>query len=206
MLLLLSSANIIPRTNSTVYTIAAVLLAVGRAGVLPRFKTYLGDQLRAGHEQASSVDERRVRCRKHVWLILTQSACICTTPLILSKYTWPIRFALSAVMMGATHILFLFGISFHHQKKPTEKSCNYTLRVIAAALLKRHLSYPHSPDEYLKNDDALSSDAETCARVEAKHPQSLSPEDGTLPPADDRCVFKREGSQLHLLPQIRFLR
>lgn len=206
MLLFLSSVNIIPRTNSGLYFIAAVLLAVGTAGVLPRFKTYLGDQLRAGHEQASSVDERRVRCRKNVWLNLTQLAFICTIPLILSKYTWPSRFALSAVMMGATHILFWFDIPLHHQKKPTEKSCNCILRVIAAALLKRHLSYPHSPDEYLKNDDALSSDAETCAGVESKHPQSLSPEDGTLPPADDRSVFKREGSQLHLLPQIRFLR
>ncbi|RVW48696.1 Protein NRT1/ PTR family 5.4 [Vitis vinifera] len=64
----LSASNRIPNTSFGLYMFLSVLIAVGKAGGVSFLKTYLLDELIAGHENISDINYNRAQWRTKIWL------------------------------------------------------------------------------------------------------------------------------------------
>lgn len=133
-----------------VYIISMHLLGLGE-GVHAHLKEFLVDQLRRHEVMAYSETKinRAIKVRKSVWLTVAW-LCSAAATFFISTYSLKIIFISSTTVLVVTFMLFLCGIPFYHSKKFTGSGSSIFIfiPVIKTALLKRHLHYPSSPDQF----------------------------------------------------------
>ena len=121
----------------------------------PILEEFLADQLRGSHEDPHAYEEKEVDCeiswRDFAWL---HGMLILT--LILGPEagdaSWGLKFLISIMVMGTSFLLFWFGFSFYRHQSPAESPLSICLRVFKAAISKRHLKYPLTPNQLYEND------------------------------------------------------
>eukprot|EP00261_Vitis_vinifera_P020448 XP_010651280.1 PREDICTED: protein NRT1/ PTR FAMILY 5.7-like isoform X2 [Vitis vinifera] len=139
----LSASNRIPNTSFGLYMFLSVLIAVGKAGGVSFLKTYLLDELIAGHENISDINYNRAQWRTKIWLSPAGVLVVFPTPLNFDE-PWSRMFLNSMYMVGAASFLSFCGSLFSHQRHHPDTKTEST---------KRHRKYPDTSDEYhLKND------------------------------------------------------
>ncbi|XP_034687122.1 protein NRT1/ PTR FAMILY 5.7-like isoform X2 [Vitis riparia] len=139
----LSASNRIPNTSFGLYMFLSVLIAVGKAGGVSFLKTYLLDELIAGHENISDINYNRAQRRTNIWLSPAGVLVVFATPLNFDE-SWSRMFLNSMYMVGAASFLSFCGSLFSHQRHHPNTKTEST---------KRHRKYPDTSDEYhLKND------------------------------------------------------
>ncbi|KAL5736910.1 hypothetical protein ACOSQ2_031698 [Xanthoceras sorbifolium] len=99
-------------------------------------------------DRVEDAADNRVKARKRVWWIVAWVGSVVAT-FVISNYSWKIIFRSSMSMLAGSFILFLYGISFYHNKEfvGTGSLFNF-FPVLKASLLKRYLSYPYSPNRF----------------------------------------------------------
>ena len=139
----LSASNRIPNTSFGLYMFLSVLIAVGKAGGVSFLKTYLLDELIAGHENISDINYNRAQWRTKIWLSPAGVLVVFPTALNFDE-PWSRMFLNSMYMVGAASFLSFCGSLFSHQRHHPDAKTEST---------KRHRKYPDTSDEYhLKND------------------------------------------------------
>ncbi|KAI9196829.1 hypothetical protein LWI28_027382 [Acer negundo] len=126
------------------------LLGLGE-GVRAHLKEFLVDQLRRHEVLAYSETKinRVIKVRKSVWLTVAWLRSAAAT-FFISTYSLKIIFISSTTVLVVTFMLSLGGIPFYHSKEFTGSGSSIFIFicVVKAALLKRHLHYPSSPDQF----------------------------------------------------------
>ncbi|KAM4087817.1 hypothetical protein ACB094_07G024400 [Castanea mollissima] len=135
MLLWCSAKYLSPTGEINVFYAAAVILVVGKAGQVPPLKAFLADQLSYEIENPTEEKQEEIEDRTNIlWQIARFSGA--TIVLVsLPNATWEMAFGVSALVMGATLLLFLFGygLSCYNLHKPNGGSYGIILRVLKAA-------------------------------------------------------------------------
>ena len=156
MLLWWSAKYLDPIGEIDVFYTAAVILAVGMAGQEPTLRAFLADQLSDEIEnptdEIENPTEDLLKKQKEkddrtdiLWRIARFSGA--TIVLVsLRNAKWEMAFGVSALVMGATLSLFLFGkvLSCYKPHKPDGSSSGIILRVLKAARQNRNRNYPQT--------------------------------------------------------------
>ena len=156
MLLWWSAKYLDPFGEIDVFYTAAVILAVGMAGQEPTLRAFLADQLSDEIEnptdEIENPTEDLLKKQKEkddrtdiLWRIARFSGA--TIVLVsLRNAKWEMAFGVSALVMGATLLLFLFGkvLSCYKPHKPDGSSSGIILRVLKAARQNRNRNYPQT--------------------------------------------------------------
>ncbi|XP_030943060.1 protein NRT1/ PTR FAMILY 2.13-like isoform X1 [Quercus lobata] len=126
-----------------------MILVVGMAGQEPTLRAFLTDQL---SDEIENPTEDLLKKQKEkddrtdiLWRIARFSGA--TIVLVsLPNATWEMAFGVSALVMGATLLLFLFGkgLSCYKPHKPDGSSSGIILRVLKAARHNRNRNYPQT--------------------------------------------------------------
>ncbi|XP_065625436.1 protein NRT1/ PTR FAMILY 5.4-like isoform X2 [Quercus suber] len=124
----------------------AVILVVGMAGQNLPLRAFLADQLsdeigNPTEEKQEEIDDRT----DILWRVARFSGA--TIALVsLPNAKWEMAFRVSALVMGATLLLFLFGygLSFYKLHKPDGSSSRIILRVLMAARHNWSRNYPRT--------------------------------------------------------------
>ncbi|KAL0324466.1 UNVERIFIED_CONTAM: protein NRT1/ PTR FAMILY 5.6 [Sesamum calycinum] len=119
--------------------VALILVALGRAGRDIPLKDFLAYQFR---EEGSYVDEEQLESRRKIWWRPAYILGICASVYVFANATWIELSKIAAIAMGVAFVLFLGGIAFKYKYKPPakESKLNNMLRILRAAISKRHLS------------------------------------------------------------------
>ncbi|KAL0395267.1 UNVERIFIED_CONTAM: protein NRT1/ PTR FAMILY 4.4 [Sesamum latifolium] len=119
--------------------VALILVALGRAGRDIPLKEFLAYQFR---EEGSYVDEEQVESHRKIWWRLAYILGNCVAILVFPNATWIQLSKISAIAMVVAFVFFLGGIAFKFKYKPPadESKLNNLLRILYAAVSKRHLS------------------------------------------------------------------
>ena len=107
LMLLCYSAKYLSPTG--VFYAAAVILVVGMAGEKPPLKAFLADQLSDEIENSTEEKQEEIDDRTDIlwWIARFSGATIVLVSL--PNATWEMAFGVSALVMGANLLLFLFG-------------------------------------------------------------------------------------------------
>ncbi|KAL3838642.1 hypothetical protein ACJIZ3_023233 [Penstemon smallii] len=129
--------------------IALLLIALGRAGRDISLKEFLADQFRKeGHSGHSELDEERIQSRRKVWWRSSYILGIGVSVFVLTKASWVKLSNIATIALAVAFTIFIGGIPFFEYKKPTKSgSLNKVVRVLYAAILKRHLSHNNLSSE-----------------------------------------------------------
>ncbi|KAI3470004.1 hypothetical protein Pfo_026667 [Paulownia fortunei] len=146
LLLLFFAAWRLQSIEIQILYVAVILVALGRAGRDIPLKEFLADQCRA---EGSSEDEKQVESRRKVWWRSAYILGIGASVYVFANASWMELSKISAIAMGVGLALFLGGTAFYERKKPTKSSLNDALRVLYAAIAKRHLSHTSDHDHTL---------------------------------------------------------
>ena len=129
-----------------VFYAAAVILVVGMAGQDPPLRAFLADQLSDEIENPTEEKQEEKDDRTDIlWRIARFSGA--TIVLVsLTNAEWEMAFGVSALVMGATLLLFLFGkgLSCYKPHKPDGSSSGIILRVLKAERHNRNHNYPRT--------------------------------------------------------------
>ena len=129
-----------------VFYAAAVILVVGMAGKDPPLRAFLADQLSDEIENPTEEKQEEIDDRTDIlWRVVRFSgATIALVPLPID--TWEMAFGVSALVMGANLLLFLFGygLSCYKLHKPNGRSSGIILRVLKAERHNRNRNYPRT--------------------------------------------------------------
>ena len=129
-----------------VFYAAAVILVVGMAGKDPPLRAFLADQLSDEIENPTEEKREEIDDRTDIlWRVVRFSgATIALVPLPID--TWEMAFGVSALVMGANLLLFLFGygLSCYKLHKPDRSSSGIILRVLMAARHNWSRNYPRT--------------------------------------------------------------
>ncbi|KAL0329563.1 UNVERIFIED_CONTAM: protein NRT1/ PTR FAMILY 5.6 [Sesamum radiatum] len=119
--------------------VALILVALGRAGRDIPLKDFLAYQFR---EEGSYVDEEQLESRRKIWWRPAYILGICASVYVFANATWIELSKIAAIAMAVAFVLFLGGILFKYKYKPPakESKLNNMLRILRAAISKRHLS------------------------------------------------------------------
>ncbi|XP_050261013.1 protein NRT1/ PTR FAMILY 5.4-like isoform X2 [Quercus robur] len=152
LMLLWCSANnyLSPIREIDVFYAAAVILVVGMAGQEPPLRAFLADQLSYEIENPTEEKLEEIDDRTDIlWRVARFSGA--TIALVsLPNSTWEMAFGVSALVMGANLLLFLFGkgLSCYKPHKPDGSSFGIILRVLKAAIHNRNRNYPQTEKGY----------------------------------------------------------
>lgn len=179
MLLWCSAEHFNTTGQIDVFYAAAVILVVGMAGQDPPLRAFLADQFSDEIENPTEEKQEEIDDRTYIlWQIARFSAA--TVVLVsLPNATWEMAFRVSALVMGASLLLFLFGygLSCYKLHKPNGSSSRIILRVLMAARHNWSRNFPRTEKGfYWKNH---------------------KPQPGLIEKSND---------QTYLLPKARFLR
>ena len=90
------------------FYVAAVMLAVGMSGQEPPLKAFLADQLRK-KENPNEEEPEQIEGRTKVWWRIARFSGATIALFCLPNALWEKAFKVSALVMGANLLLFLFG-------------------------------------------------------------------------------------------------
>ncbi|KAK4435014.1 protein NRT1/ PTR FAMILY 5.7 [Sesamum alatum] len=118
--------------------LALILVALGRAGRDIPLKEFLAYQFR---EEGSYVDEEQLESRRKIWWRPAYILGIGASVYVFANASWIELSKISAIAMAVAFMLFLGGIAFKYKYKPpaNESKLNNLLRILYAAISKRHL-------------------------------------------------------------------
>ncbi|WVZ17330.1 hypothetical protein V8G54_010312 [Vigna mungo] len=165
MLLWISTLLPTPSAFGAVYA-AIVFLSIGKSGV-KLSENFLEYQLeekmkpKKQGEQDGSTQDRNERGLGHTifinsWLFVPLVVgYIITVCLVFIFYdaTFEDLFRFAALLMGATHMLFLIAsLGYSRQELPVESDLSKIYRIFITALRKLRLKYPTSPNSYYWKD------------------------------------------------------
>ncbi|XP_030926117.1 protein NRT1/ PTR FAMILY 5.4-like [Quercus lobata] len=146
LMLLWCSKYLSPTGKIDVFYAAAVILAVGMAGQNPPLRAFLADQLSDEIENPTEEKQKEIDDRTNIlWRVARFSGA--TIALVsLRNATREMAFGVSALVMGANLLLFLFGygLSCYKLHKPDGSSSGIILRVLKAARRNRNRNYPQT--------------------------------------------------------------
>ena len=135
LMLLWYSAKYLSPTG--VFYAAAVILVVGMAGQDPPLRAFLADQLSDEIENPTEEKQKEIDDRTNIlWRVARFSgATIALVSLPNATEKRKMAFGVSALVMGANLLLFLFGcgLSYYKLHKPDGSSSGIILRVLMAA-------------------------------------------------------------------------
>ena len=135
-----------PTERINVFYAATVILVVGMAGKDPPLRAFLADQLSDEIENPTEEKQEEIDDRTDIlWRVARFSgATIALVPL--PNDTWEMAFGVSALVMGANLLLFLFGygLSCYKLYKPDGSSSGIILRVLMAARHNWSRNYPRT--------------------------------------------------------------
>ena len=136
MLLWCSAKYLSPTGEINVFYAAAVILVVGMAGQDPPLRAFLADQLSDEIENPTEEKQEEIDDRTDIlWRVARFSGATIALVSLPNNATWEMAFGVSALVMGATLLLFLFGygLSCYKLHKPDGSSSGIILRVLMAA-------------------------------------------------------------------------
>lgn len=139
-------------TNNVVlfFYLAMVPIAAGRAVRDPTLQAFLGDQI--GHQDEPNQDEKRVQARVNFWARLNKFLGATVAFFVFGPLLGKVSFKISAIAMTISGFLFLCGFPFYYRKKPTGSPMTDVYCVTKAAIWKRNLDYPATPEQFYHND------------------------------------------------------
>ncbi|KAL7265484.1 hypothetical protein ACSBR1_003289 [Camellia fascicularis] len=139
-------------TNNVVlfFYLAMVPIAAGRAVRDPTLQAFLGDQI--GHQDEPNHDEKRVQASVNFWARLNKFLGATVAFFVFGPLLWKVSFKISAIAMTISGFLFLCGFPFYYCKKPTGSPMTDVYCVTKAAIWKRNLDYPATPEQFYHND------------------------------------------------------
>ncbi|CAI9091573.1 OLC1v1026640C3 [Oldenlandia corymbosa var. corymbosa] len=134
-----------PKVHEIVFFIGLYFLALGTGGYLPSLQSFGADQFDENH-----LKERMQRMSFFNWWVFV----VCTGILLgmtLIVYVqdhlgWGLATTILTVMMGVSVLVFYFGKPFYRYRKPQGSPLIPIFQVLIAALIKRKLPHPSSPD------------------------------------------------------------
>ena len=119
---------------------------MGMAGQDPPLRAFLADQLSDGIENPTKEKQEEIDDRTDIlWRVARFSRA--TIALVsLPNAKWEMTFGVSALVMGANLLLFLFGygLSCYKLHKPNGRSSGIILRVLKAERHNRNRNYPRT--------------------------------------------------------------
>ncbi|KAI9156397.1 hypothetical protein LWI28_005744 [Acer negundo] len=138
------------RYELTLFIIGLILVAAGRSGLMPFVRQFTAEQLEAHEADKQNIKEERVKAREEIWWRFAWVAgSLVAIPLF--NRSWPLRLITTGWVMGITFVLFYLATPLYHKREAAATSTEkpFTcIRVVRAALLKRHMEYPSSPDHF----------------------------------------------------------
>ncbi|KAK0593111.1 hypothetical protein LWI29_031177 [Acer saccharum] len=158
----LTSSNALPESKfDLVSVIGLILVAVGRAGLIPFVRAFTTKQLESHEPDKQNIMEERVNAREKTWWRFAWVSSSLYAAQLFS-YSWTQCFIHSGSMMGIAFVLFMWSShpSYHKTKSDIAEKPFTCIRVFWAALLKRHMEYPSSPAHFFRynindGDDGL---------------------------------------------------
>ena len=162
VLLWYSAKFLSPNKEARMFYVAAVMIALGKSGTAPPLSAFFADQF-IEKENPNIEEQEKIDSRAKVWWRIAwfSGASIAFFCLPYEKTTWEKIFLVSALVMGANLLLFLFGFTFYYRKTPERSPVGNIVRVFKAAIYRRHLNYPrteggfhwknHTPSRFYKN-------------------------------------------------------
>ncbi|KAL4614086.1 hypothetical protein ACB092_07G029800 [Castanea dentata] len=150
MLLWCSAMYLGPVGEIDIFYAAAVILVVGKAGQEPTLRAFLADQLKDETENPTEEKQEEKDYRTNIlWRIARFSGA--TIVLVsLPNAKWEMAFGVSALVMGASLLLFLFGygLSCFELHEPDGSSSGIILRVLKAAIHNWNRNYPRTENGF----------------------------------------------------------
>nr|XP_023871681.1 protein NRT1/ PTR FAMILY 5.14-like [Quercus suber] len=154
------------------FYVAAVMLAVGMSGREPPLKAFLADQL-SKKENPNEEEPEQIEGRTKVWWRIARFSGATIALFCLPNTSWEKAFKVSALVMVANLLLFLFGygisaygLSFYglpcyNILEPTGSPLRIIPGVVKLAINNRHCNYPrtekgfywknHTPSQFEEN-------------------------------------------------------
>ncbi|KAK2638805.1 hypothetical protein Ddye_026600 [Dipteronia dyeriana] len=135
-----------------------ILVAVGRAGLIPFIRGFAVDQLITHEPDLQDIDVERVIAREETWWRVAWGvSSLVAIPLF--NTSWTLRFRISASVMAMAFIVFVLGKRFYHKRESSSAATPFTtIRVIKSALLNWHIQYPSPPDRFFTEDENNTSE------------------------------------------------
>ena len=149
------------------FYVAAVMLAVGMSGQEPPLKAFLADQLRK-KENPNEEEPEQIEGRTKVWWRIARFSGATIALFCLPNALWEKAFKVSALVMGANLLLFLFGYGIsayglpcYNILEPNGSPLRIIPGVVKLAIHNRHCNYPrtkkgfywknHTPSQFEEN-------------------------------------------------------
>ena len=122
-------------------------IALGKSGRDPVLKAFLADQLSG--KQDLHRNEEKIEARRKVWWYIPWFFGAIIAIFLPSSAN---VFLVSILVMGANFLFFWLGFSLYHHQEPVQSPLNACFRVFKAAISKRHLNYPSTPNQFYLNN------------------------------------------------------
>ncbi|KAK3228507.1 hypothetical protein Dsin_000388 [Dipteronia sinensis] len=151
-LLLLDELDRLPFDPTILSFIGLILVAVGRAGLMPFVRRFTAEQFEAHETDKQNIKEERVKAREEMWWRFAWViGSLVSIPLFNSS--WDKRLITAGWVMGITFVLFYLATPLYHKREAAATTTIaekpfICIRVVRAALLKRHMEYSSSPAHF----------------------------------------------------------
>ncbi|XP_025014053.1 protein NRT1/ PTR FAMILY 8.2 isoform X2 [Ricinus communis] len=126
--------------------VSLLLVASGFAGREPTFRAFFADQF-------TGQDESQLEARSSFWWYVVKFVGAAISVFLITQKSWRSTFKISAIVMGAAYLWFLFGarMRLYNCHGPTTSPVTTLYKVFKAAIRKRCHDFPDTPDGYYMN-------------------------------------------------------
>ncbi|XP_043704279.1 protein NRT1/ PTR FAMILY 5.4-like [Telopea speciosissima] len=136
-----------------VFRVGLFLVALGKAGIAPTLKVFAADQLTSSSEE---LEDKRAKARINFWWFTGVSSGACAGIVLLAfvegRQEWLIGYAVLALTMLVTLLVFVYGKSVYNCTTPCGSVLGRASNVFVAAMLKRHLKCPPDACQLYQGD------------------------------------------------------
>lgn len=126
----------------------AVVVTLGKSGLDSSLRAFLADQMCKRDPPRPNRDEERIEDRTKVWWQTAWFSGSVISLFWLANVEWEKKFKISALVMGASLLVFLCGFMFYYYRPLIENALGMILKVFKVAISKRRRGYPHAEGEF----------------------------------------------------------
>ncbi|XP_042487460.1 protein NRT1/ PTR FAMILY 5.4-like isoform X1 [Macadamia integrifolia] len=159
-LLAVSASNLILKTRAftgseqiAMFRVGLFLVALGKAGLAPTLKIFVADQLTSSSEE---LEDKQAKTRINFWWFtgvnLGAAAGIVLLAFVEGRQEWLMGYAVLALTMFVTLLVFIYGKSVYNCKVPCGSVLARASHVFVAAMFKRHLKCPPDACQLYRGD------------------------------------------------------